>query len=48
MRMLKLAALGVLALGVSTQAAYTNLKTGVSAQASMLDRSDYKTGMGVN
>lgn len=48
MRILKLAALGVLALGVSSQAAYTNIKTGVSAQASMLDRSDYKTGVGVN
>jgi hypothetical protein len=48
MRILKLAALGVLAMGVSSQAAYTNLKTGVSAQASMLDNSAYETGMGVN
>jgi hypothetical protein len=48
MRTLKLAALGVLAMGVASQAAYTNLKTGVSAQASMLDRTDYETGMGVN
>lgn len=48
MRILKLAALGVLALGVSSHAAYTNLKTGVSAQASMLDQSGYNTGVGVN
>ena len=50
MRSLKLAALGVLALGVSSQAAYTNmnLKTGVAAQASMMDKSDYNTGVGVN
>jgi hypothetical protein len=48
MRILNLAALSVLALGVSSRAAYTNLKTGVSAQASMLDQSGYNTGMGVN
>jgi hypothetical protein len=48
MRTLKLAALGVLALGVASQAAYTNLKTGVSAQASMLDQAGYNTGVGVN
>lgn len=48
MRILKLAALGVLALGVSSHAAYTDLKTGISAQASMLDKSDYNTGVGVN
>jgi hypothetical protein len=47
-RILKLASLGVLALGISSHAAYTNLKTGVSAQASMLDQSGYNTGVGVN
>jgi hypothetical protein len=48
MRILGLAAMGVLALGVSSHAAYTNMKTGISAQASVLDNSDYKTGVGVN
>jgi len=54
MRILKLAALGVFALGVSSHAAFinlrsgTNLKTGLSAQASTIDQRGYNTGVGVN
>ena len=50
MRIVKLAALGFLALGIPSRAAYstTQFKTGIAAQASMRDNEDYKTGVGLN
>jgi hypothetical protein len=48
MRMMRLAAIGVLALGASSYAALTNMKTGISAQTSLLDNDSYRPAMGVN
>ncbi len=48
MRILKLAAVGVLALGASAYAGLTTVKTGLSAQTSLLNDDAYHAGMGVN
>jgi hypothetical protein len=47
MHIIKLAALGVLAMGISTQAAYS-VNTGLAAQVSSVDNPDYNTGVGLN
>ena len=48
MRILKLATLAVLGMGVSSYAGFTNMKTGISAQTSVLDDAGYRPAVGVN
>lgn len=48
MRHLKLAAIGVVALGMASHAALPQLSTGIAAQASQLENHDYRPGVGLN
>ncbi|MDB5105217.1 MAG: hypothetical protein JWP91_2906 [Fibrobacteres bacterium] len=48
MRYLKYAAMGVLALGMSSYAATRTMNAGVAYQSAVLDNGDYRPGMGVN
>lgn len=48
MRLLKFMAVGALTLGTGAYAATGSMKTGISAQSSLLDDDGYRPGMGVN